>query len=99
MKLSLITKIVLVLLVAAIIIVPQVILPNAVFTGADNQGSNAIASIDPNYKPWFDSLFKPGDMEKNLFHFQQALGIGGLIACFVYLNKRSKKTSKIDKSS
>ncbi|HEY5557846.1 energy-coupling factor ABC transporter substrate-binding protein [Acetobacterium sp.] len=99
MKLSLITKIVLVLIIGALIIIPQILLPNATFAGADNKGSDAITSIDPNYKPWFESLFKPGDMEKNLFHFQQALGIGGLIVCFGYLYKKSKNISKVDKSS
>ncbi|MGV8905184.1 MAG: energy-coupling factor ABC transporter substrate-binding protein [Acetobacterium sp.] len=98
MKLSLITKIVLVLIIGALIIIPQIALPNAEFSGADDQGGKAITAIDPNYKPWFDSLFQPGDMEENLFHFQQALGIGGLIVCFGYLNKKSKKIQKLDKS-
>jgi len=98
MKLSPITKIVLILIIGGLIIIPRILLPNATFTGADNRGSDAITSIDPNYKPWFESLFKSGDMEKDLFHFQQALGISGLIGCFVYLNKKAKKASKLDKS-
>jgi len=99
MKLSVITKIVLVLIIGALIIIPQIALPNAEFSGADDQGGAAITSIDPSYVPWFKSLFDPGDMEGNLFHFQQALGVVGLGGCFVYLYKKSKKNEKADKSA
>ena len=99
MKLSVITKIVLVLIIGALIIIPQIVLPNAQFSGADDQGGAAITSIDPGYVPWFENVFKPGDMEGNLFHFQQALGVFGLAGCFAYLYKKSKKNEKVDKSA
>ena len=98
MKLSLTTKIILVLIIAALIIIPQVALPNAQFSGADDQGGQAITSIDPNYKPWAESFFKPGDLEGTLFHVQQVLGVGGLIGCFVYLYKKSKKSPLTEKN-
>jgi len=96
MKLSAITKIVLVLIIGALIIIPQIALPDAEFSGADDQGGAAITAIDPGYVPWFESLFDPGDMEENLFRFQQALGVFGLIGCFGYLYKKSKKNEQVD---
>lgn len=99
MKLSLITKIILVLLIGALIVIPQIVLPDAAFSGSDDQGGQAIATIDPTYVPWIQNIFDPGDMEGNLFHFQQVLGVGGLIGCFVYLYKKSKKNANMDKNA
>lgn len=49
-----------------------------IFTGADDQASNAISTIDPSYKPWAKSLFEPpsGEIESLLFALQAALGAG-----------------------
>ena len=101
MKLSPITKVILVLLIGALIIIPQIALPDAEFSGADDAAGTAITAIDENYVPWFESLFDPGEMgemEESLFHFQQLLGVGGLGICFFYLYKKSKKNEKADKS-
>lgn len=99
MKLSLKTNVILILIIAALIIIPQVLLPDAEFSGADDQGGEAIVAIDPTYVPWVQSLFDPGDMEENLFRFQQLLGVGGMVGCFVYLDRKSKKFKEIDKSA
>lgn len=99
MKLSLTTKIVLLLLIGALIIIPQVALPNAEFSGADDAAGTVITTIDTSYVPWFENIFDPGDMEENLFHFQQMLGVGGLGGCFFYLYKKSKKNKEADKSA
>jgi cobalt/nickel transport protein len=99
MKLSPITKIILVLLIGALIVIPQIALPDAEFSGADDAAGTAITAIDKNYVPWFENIFDPGDLEENLFHFQQLLGIGGLGICFFYLYKKSKKNEKADKSA
>lgn len=49
-----------------------------IFTGADDQASHAISTIDPSYKPWATSLFEPpsGEIESLLFALQAALGAG-----------------------
>lgn len=94
MKLSLTTKIILVLLIGALIIVPQILLPKAEFSGADDAAGEAITDIDESYVPWFESIFDPGEMEENLFIFQQILGVGGLIVCFVFLDRKAKKLEK-----
>lgn len=99
MKLSPITKIILILLIGALITIPQIILPDAEFSGADDAAGTAIISINENYVPWFENLFDPGEMEENLFHLQQLLGVGGLGVCFFYLYKKSKRNEKADRSA
>jgi cobalt/nickel transport protein len=93
------SKIILVLIIGGLLVVPQLVMPNAEFSGADDAAGNAITSIDKNYVPWFQNIFDPGEMEGTLFHFQQAMGVGGLAVCFYYLYKKSKKNEKVDKSA
>ena len=71
-------NIILLLLVLAIIVVPQVIQSDAEFGGADGEAEAAITEMDPNYKPWFSSIFEPasGEIESLLFASQAALGAG-----------------------
>ncbi|MGL4606161.1 MAG: energy-coupling factor ABC transporter substrate-binding protein [Eubacteriaceae bacterium] len=94
MKLSLASKIVLVLLIVGLIILPQIFLPHADFRGTDDAAEEAITSTEENYVPWFENIFDPGEWEENLFIFQQVLGVGGLILCFGYLERKSKKKAK-----
>ena len=62
-------NVILLLLVLAIIIVPQVI---------KSEAEAAISEINPDYKPWFSSFFEPasGEIESLLFASQAALGAG-----------------------
>ncbi|MDZ4183486.1 MAG: energy-coupling factor ABC transporter substrate-binding protein [Desulfuromonadales bacterium] len=50
----------------------------AIFTGTDNQAQDVIQQINPDYQPWFESLFTPasGEIESLLFALQAALGAG-----------------------
>ena len=50
-------NVILLLLVLAIIIVPQVIKSDAEFGGADGEAEAAISEINPYYKPCFSSFF------------------------------------------
>jgi cobalt/nickel transport protein len=48
---------------------------NAMFGGADVAGKEAIAKINPNYKPWFAPLWQPKpETESMLFALQAAIG-------------------------
>jgi cobalt/nickel transport protein len=49
-----------------------------IFTGADSQAKDLVGQIQPDYKPWVDSLLKPpsGEIESMLFALQAALGAG-----------------------
>ena len=70
--------VILMLLVLAIVIVPQVIKSGAEFGGSDDQAESVITEMDPNYKQWFSSIFEPasGEIESLLFASQAALGAG-----------------------
>ncbi|MEG0006334.1 energy-coupling factor ABC transporter substrate-binding protein [Clostridium sp.] len=50
------------------------------FEGADGQAEGVIAEINPDYKPWAESIFEPasGEVESTLFAIQAAIG-GGVI--------------------
>ena len=89
--------IVLLLLVLAIVIVPQVIKSGAEFGGADGEAEAAITEIDPNYEPWFSSFFEPasGEIESLLFASQAALGAG--IVGYYIGSTRTMKNMKEDK--
>ena len=48
------------------------------FTGADDQAEKMVTQIQPDYKPWFSSLWVPpsGEIESLLFALQAAIGAG-----------------------
>lgn len=58
------------ILVAAIILNPS-----SDFGGTDDSGGKTIGKIDPNYEPWFHSLWEPsGETATLLFCLQTAIG-------------------------
>lgn len=89
--------IILLLLVLAIVIVPQVIKSGAEFGGADGEAEAAITEINPDYEPWFSSFFEPasGEIESLLFASQAALG-AGIVGYYIGAT-RTKKKMKEDK--
>jgi cobalt/nickel transport protein len=50
------------------------------YTGTDNQATSVIEQNDPDYRPWFSSVFAPTSpsVESGLFALQAALG-GGVL--------------------
>lgn len=48
------------------------------FGGADGQIEEVISEVNPNYTPWFESVWAPpsGEIESLLFSSQAALGAG-----------------------
>lgn len=71
-------NIILLVIVTAISVLPLVTLKNAEFAGADGLAENAITEINPDYEPWFSSLYEPasGEIESLLFAVQAAVGAG-----------------------
>ena len=84
--------VILLLLVLAIIIVPQIIQKGAEFGGADGEAEAAITEINPDYQPWFSSLYEPasGEIESLLFASQAALG-AGIIGYYIGTTRTKKK--------
>ena len=50
------------------------------YAGTDNQAVAAVQEQDPDYRPWFESVFAPSSpsVESGLFALQAALG-GGVL--------------------
>lgn len=68
----------LVVAVLALAIAPLIFVRGGEFSGADGEAEKVISEIQPEYKPWFQSLFEPasGEIESLLFASQAALGAG-----------------------
>ncbi len=68
----------LLLLALVIIISPLIINSSAPFEGADGEGEELIQVINPDYEPWFESIWEPpsGEVESVLFSVQVAIGAG-----------------------
>lgn len=78
-------------------IVPLVIIKDSEFMGADSTASNVITEINPDYEPWFESLWEPpsGEIETLLFCVQSAIGAGFIGYYFGYM--RGKRKGAIDR--
>ncbi|MZP31117.1 cobalamin biosynthesis protein CbiN [Heliobacterium undosum] len=88
----------LVLITAALFLtgVPLVMHFTGDFAGADDQAGEMVQTIAPDYKPWFESLWEPGEeAEPLLFGFQAAAGA----AFIAYYFTRRRKSSGSDMSA
>ena len=65
-------------LVELLAAVPLVWNSGAEFGGADDQVKDVVAAINPDYKPWFESIWSPPstEVESFLFALQAAIGAG-----------------------
>lgn len=86
----------LIALVAALAILPLVMVNGAEFGGADGQAEEVIMEINPHYRPWFSSIWEPpsGEIESLLFALQGALGAG--FVCYYLGYMKGKKNSQKD---
>lgn len=69
---------ILVILLVIIVAVPLAFMGGSEFGGSDGQGADAVTEIEPDYEPWFESIWSPpsGEIESLLFCVQAALGAG-----------------------
>ncbi len=84
-------NVILSIFVIVLAVLPLVIIKDAEFSGADDLAETAITEINPDYKPWFSSIYEPesGEIESLLFAVQAAIGAG--IVGFVLGRITSKK--------
>lgn len=77
-----ITYAAMIVLVIGLAVFPLVMNKNAEFAGADDRAGAAIAEQNPDYKPWFSSIWTPPSSEvaSMLFALQAAAGSG--VVCF-----------------
>lgn len=84
-------NILLLILTVILIITPLILNSTAEYGGADGEAESIISEINPNYKPWFNSLYEPpsGEIESLLFSTQAAIG-AGIIGYFLGYKKGKK---------
>jgi cobalt/nickel transport protein len=70
----------LVLAVVALFALPLLLNGGSGYAGTDSQATELIQQSDPQYQPWFSSVFAPSskEVESGLFALQAALG-GGVL--------------------
>ncbi|XRP97120.1 energy-coupling factor ABC transporter substrate-binding protein [Methanocaldococcus sp. 16A] len=78
--------------IVALLIAFPLLFVKGEYEGSDDQGTEMIEKIDPNYHPWFKPIWEPpsGEIESLLFALQAAIGaiiIGYYIGYF-----RAKQT-------
>jgi cobalt/nickel transport protein len=58
------------------------------FSGADGEAEKVITTINPDFEPWFESIFEPAsaEIESLLFSTQAAIG-GGMVGYVIGLYK------------
>jgi len=80
------------LLAVAIILVSAILLnPNSDFSGTDDGGGDVIGDVDPDYQPWFQSIWEPsGELQTLFFTLQAAIG-ALIIGYFLGSNKVRKE--------
>jgi cobalt/nickel transport protein len=72
----------------------------AEFAGADDQAKNVIATLNPDYRPWFSPFWEPpsGEVASLLFALQAALG-SGLLGYYLGLRRgqsRQRQPDRVD---
>jgi len=71
------------------------------FSGTDDQAEKVITQIQPGYRPWFHSIWKPPSVEiaSLLFALQAALGAGVLGYYFGLVRGRSQARKRTPDSA
>ena len=92
-KKKLLTNLILITIVILFAIVPLYLSKGAEFAGADEEAEAAIMELNPDYQPWFTSIWEPpsGEIETLLFSLQAALGAGVVGFGIGYLKGKSQK--------
>lgn len=83
------------LLAAAIVLaaVPLFFMAGSEFGGTDDKAMEAVDSLHPGYKPWFNAIWEPApETESLMFALQSAAGAGFIGYFFGYL--RGKKAGQ-----
>ena len=75
-----------------LIVTPLVLNSGAEYGGADGEAEGLITQINPDYEPWFSSLYEPpsGEIESLLFSVQAAIG-AGIIGYYLGYKRGNKK--------
>ena len=86
------TIVILLLVCVGIAVFPLLTIHDSEFGGADGAAEEVIATLDPGYEPWAESVLEPpgGETESLLFCLQGVLGAMVVGYGFGYLVARKK---------
>ncbi|MFU2014605.1 energy-coupling factor ABC transporter substrate-binding protein [Peribacillus butanolivorans] len=86
-------------LVVILAIIPLITQQGTEFGGADGVAEEAITKIQPEYKPWFNSIWEPpgAETESLLFALQAAIG-AGFIGYFIGVMRQKNKQDVQEKN-
>ena len=86
--------------VIVIAVAPLLLPAGGAFKGSDDQGTEAITSLAPDYQPWFKPLWTPpsDEVESLLFSLQAALG-AGLMGYYVGLRRGRQQRREDERAS
>lgn len=89
---------ILVVLLVIIIAVPLAFMGGSEFGGSDGQGADAVTEIQPDYEPWFESLWEPpsGEIESLLFCVQASIGAGIIGFAIGRVTSKKGKTDNVN---
>ena len=87
------SKWLLIVLAIALVVIPLVFIVGE-YGGADDAAGDVIEENNPDYEPWFDSIFEPksGEIESLLFALQAA--IGAIVIGYFFGYYKGKKSVK-----
>ncbi|MBS4749706.1 energy-coupling factor ABC transporter substrate-binding protein [Granulicatella sp. zg-ZJ] len=67
---------------------------DAEYGGTDDAAETAIKEVQPDYEPWFESLYEPaGEVESLLFTLQGSIGAGIIFYVIGYNRGKSKNAN------
>ncbi|MED0678660.1 energy-coupling factor ABC transporter substrate-binding protein [Aneurinibacillus thermoaerophilus] len=94
-------NVLIILVVAALMVIPLVMIKDSDFGGADGAAEQAVTEMAPEYKPWFKPLFEPpgSETESLLFALQAAFGAGIIGYGIGYYKGRATKRECSDEDS
>ncbi|MGE7767391.1 energy-coupling factor ABC transporter substrate-binding protein [Peribacillus sp. NPDC096540] len=83
-------------LVVILAIIPLITQQGTEFGGADGAAEEAITKIQPEYEPWFNSIWEPpgAETESLLFALQAAIGAGFIGYFFGVMRQKNKQAVK-----
>ena len=84
----------LILLVLAIAAFPLYWSAGAEFGGADDKVKDVVAEINPDYKPWFSSIWSPPSTEVESFLFAVQAGIGAGFIGYWFGFQRGRRSNQ-----
>jgi cobalt/nickel transport protein len=92
---GLVRNIILIAIVIGLAALPLFLNKAENFQGTDDKAAKAVTEANPDYKPWFNFIFKPSGEVATFFFALQAAAGAGVVGYYIgYMRGRSKGRSE-----